>query len=224
MNHYGFDFQNNKKVLDQFVDAIKSDTETTKNALKLFWPYTFVNKKCFLYAVEEKKMHVAIFNALMNHKDNYSMTARLLSILREMCKSEKVALYIFESGNIYLLRSIGTDYISIAGITNTIIRIMVEIIKHKNKSVSVQICTYEDIVYIMHALQMYQKRSSAIIVSLCLYTQHQLNIKLYRCFQSKLLKLCYKTANHWMISRNVEKRSVLQSLDLIITMISLLEH
>jgi hypothetical protein len=100
MNHYGFDFQNNKKVLDQFVDAIKSDTETTKNALKLFWPYKFVNKKCFLYAVEEKKIHVAIFNALMNHKDNYSMTARLLSILREMCKSEKVALYIFESGNI----------------------------------------------------------------------------------------------------------------------------
>jgi hypothetical protein len=218
MNCYRVDFQKNEIFIDQFLSALQSDTETTNNALKGFSPYKLVNKKCFRYAVEEKEMHVSIFNALMNNKDSSFRTGRLLTILQEICKSEKVSVYTIQSGNIYLLRSIGTNYISNARITNTIIRIMVEIIKHKNKSIAIQICTCEDILYVIHVIQMYQKRSSAVIVSLCLYTQYQLNTQVYQREQGKLLKLCRETVEHWTSSTKIEKRTVVNALNVIISM------
>jgi hypothetical protein len=96
---------------------------------------------------------------------------------------------------------------------------MVEIIKHKNKSIAIQICTCEDILYVIHVIQMYQKRSSAVIVSLCLYTQYQINKQVYQHEQWKLLKLCHETVEHWTSSTKIEKRTVVNALNVIISMI-----
>jgi hypothetical protein len=143
---------------------------------------------------------------------------RLLSIVREICRSEKVADFIFRSDNHYLLKSIATDYQQNAAITNTYIRIMVEIISSKNKSISRQICTYEDVVYILHILQFYYKLSSTVIMSLCLFIQHQLNTRSYERFEKKLLVWCIKTVEHWSNSSKPGRSSVIHALNVIISM------
>jgi hypothetical protein len=218
MDIYPANFSKNKILVDNFVDSLKGDAETTNNALKGFFCITFLNKNCFQYAVKEKEIHIVVFNALMNHKDNAFLTLRLLRIVRLLCKREEVADYIFRSDNDYFLKSIATEYHDNAAITNTFIRIMVEIISNKNKYIAHQICTNEDVIYILHVLQFYYKRSSTVVMSMCLLIQHQLHTRTYARFKNKLMMLCSKTMQYWINSSKSDKNSVIRAVKAVIIM------
>ena len=154
----------------------------------------------------------------MNHNDIAFLTLGLLRIVRLLCKCEEVADYIFRSDNDYFLKSIATEYHDNAAITNTFIRIMVEIISNKNKFIAHQICTNEDVIYILHVLQFYYKRSSTVVMSMCLLIHHQLRTRTYERFKNNLMMLCGKTMQFWINSSKSDKKSVIRAVKAVIIM------